>query len=142
MPLSVDQVVRKWVERTSSSAARAAYEAGINAVTENPMAKAAEADDKYLRKVEESVRSGKRRASLLNVPMERWKQNAITKGSPRLASGAQAAESKARDFMSTFLPYVYEGAARVRSMPNLTEEDAKARMLAQFEHNRRFRRGR
>lgn len=139
---TVDQVVKKFVDRASSASAVQAYRDGINAVTENPMQKSADAEQKYVDKIMEAVTSGKRRASLLRVDFASWKNLAATKGGERLATGVKLAEPKMRKFMSEFLPYVQAGAQTVRAMPNNTEDDARARMLAMFEHNRRFRRTR
>lgn len=125
--LTAEAAVKRYLEATQSGAAKQRYKDGIEKVTESPMAKAAEADDLYLMRVEESVRSGKRRQKLLNTPMQRWKDNAKNKGADRLASGAAAAADKVRAHFQQWAP-VYENiSSTVAAMPKGGRENAKAR---------------
>lgn len=128
MGVRADQAVKKYLDRIQSGSAKEAYRNGIDAVTENPMQKAADADDLYLARVEESVRSGRRRNALLSVPMTRWKENAKTKGAERLASGAVAAADKVRSHFQKWAPIYDQASEAVKSMPKGTREDAKARV--------------
>ena len=137
---TAEQVLKKYIDRATSSSARESYESGINSVTENPMHKAAEADDKYLRKVEESVRSGKRRDSLMRGTLEGWKAAARSKGGARLSQGIKESEPKMRAHLAAFMPYVNEVSARIRAMPKNSDADSKARMDANFEAMKAFRR--
>lgn len=128
MAFNAEQATKRYLESTQSGAARQKYIDGIQGVTESPMERAAQAEDLFLKRVEESVRSGRRAAKLRSTPMERWKANAIKKGAERLGSGAAAAADKMRAHMQRFGPVydsIHEG---VKSMPKGTEADALARV--------------
>jgi hypothetical protein len=75
---------------------------------------------------------------LQKVTLDDWKK-AMDKGISRVAGGAEAALPKMEEFMKDFLPYVEEGAAQVRAMPNLTLEDSIARSAAMIRHNANYK---
>lgn len=91
---TAQQAVANWLKGMSGAAQ--AYKDGINATTVNPMqlAAAPAAMDAYLAGVQNSVTSGRRAAALQAADPGMWKQNAITVGASRLASGAQKAQGK------------------------------------------------
>lgn len=93
---SVDpaQMAAAWKQGMGSAGAK--YTAGINKVTESPMAKAAtpEAMQRYVDGVQRSVSSGKRAAALNASPLSTWKTNATTFGASNLAQGAQKGHPK------------------------------------------------
>ncbi len=133
--LNAQDVARKWSERTKN--AGAAYKAGIEAVTESPMEKAAAKVDKYRAGVLDAVDSGKYQRNLRAVSVADWKASA-EKGSRRLADGVSAAQPKMADFLTSFLPYAESVASRVNAMPDNTLEERiaksaeNARLLAQY----------
>ena len=128
MAVSAEQAVKRYQDAMSSGLTKQKYLDGVTAVTESPMAKAAEADDLYLRKVEESVRTGRRRAALMNVTLDKWKANARTKGAERLTGGAVAALDKVRAHFQKWSPIYESMHAAVQGMPKGTTEDALARV--------------
>ena|SRR5271157_1813649 len=105
------------------------YKNGIASVTESPMAKAATADAtaRYLSGVQQAVSSGKRATALNNVSLQTWKDNATNKGSTRLASGAQAAQSKVQAFFSKWMPIFQQVSDTVSAMPKGGMANAQAR---------------
>jgi hypothetical protein len=124
----VERAVKRYKEGANSTAQRR-YEESINALTENPMEKAAAAEDLYLRRVQEASQSGKRRAKLLAVPLSEYKAKAIAKSS-RLISGMQQAEAAYRKAAQEWGP-TYEAAHNiVQGMPKGTAEDAANRCAA------------
>jgi len=48
----------------------------------------------------------------------------VEKGIPRIPGGIDAAADKVRDFASQLLPYIDSGLGKIRSMPDMTIEDA------------------
>ncbi len=126
--ITAEQAVSRYMAGMSSGQATAKYKEGVQAVTESPMEKAASpaSMDLYLRKVQESVSSGRRRERLLAVPLERYKNNAIAKAD-RLASGAKAAADKVRNHFAKWMPIYKNVSDAVKNMPKGGLEEAKAR---------------
>ena len=126
--ITAESSVKRYLEGTQSGAARARYLEGIEAVTESPMEKAAAADQLYLRRVQESVESGRRAARLRETPMSVWKEGAKRKGADRLASGAAAAVEKIRRHFQKWTPIYQEVSREVSTMPKGSTEDSIARV--------------
>ncbi|HLL33799.1 MAG TPA: hypothetical protein VK545_07890, partial [Streptomyces sp.] len=97
-----EDMVQSYLQGMRSAGAKERYQRGIESYQGNPMARAAEADAKYLERVQESVSSGRRRNKLLAVPVQRWKDNAKGAGADRLASGAAKAAEKVRAHFTKF----------------------------------------
>jgi DUF917 family protein len=136
--LTSAQIAQKWVDRTS--AATQAYTDGINAVTVNPMQKAAANSAGYLAGVQAAVASGKWQAGLNRVSQQQWQQKAIQLGAQRLATGVAAAKMKYQSFMDSFLPVLSQNVAQVNAMPNNSYEARKARAVAMMDLNHQFKR--
>lgn len=127
----------KWASRLS--AATPEITAGVNAVQTAPGQKAAAQKALWVQRVQNSADKWARNVS--RVSLEDWKQAMLTKGVNRIGSGAQAAVPKMQQFMAEFLPYVEQGAQRVRSMPKGDLASSIARATAMIQHNAAFRRG-
>lgn len=80
----------KW--QTNFGAAGAAWAAGIESVTVAPGQLAAAAQGRYLAGVQQSAQ--KWAANTAAVPLATWKQQAISKGQGRLATGATTGMAK------------------------------------------------
>lgn len=121
-------MVQRYQDAMAASSTVTKYKQGIAGVTESPMAKAAspEATDLYLRRVQESVSSGKRQRKLLEAPLQRYKDNATAKAD-RLASGAKAANDKLRAHFQKWAPIYQSVHDAVQSMPKGTMDAAKQR---------------
>jgi hypothetical protein len=96
------KVAEKWA--TGMSQAGPAITDGINAVTTAPGVAAARQKDLWANQVVASKDKWASRTAA--VPLSDWQQAAITKGVPRIASGAQAAQPKYAQFMTKLLPYI------------------------------------
>lgn len=111
--------------------------AAINAVTESPMEKAAQAVDRQVLGVQMAANSGKTAARLRAVPIEAWKKAFIEKGVGRIAQGAAQAKPKMAAFLTKFLPHVAQGVA---SLPPRGDIEANiARSAAMARHNHQFK---
>ena len=130
MAKTVDQMVASWKSAMASPQTSQNYTNGINGVTDSPMAKAAAAQDRYQAGVIQSVASGKFASSLNAVPLSVYKQNAINKGAPRLASGAAAAVPKVTAHFQKWAPIYAQVAQTVAGMPKGGLANAQARAAA------------
>lgn len=98
------QVAQKWA--TNLGSATQAIKDGVNAVTESPTAKAAANPQAFLNGVQNAVNSGKWATKLQAVSLPAWQAAMITKGVPRVATGATAAIPKMQNAMTQLLPYI------------------------------------
>lgn len=128
--LSVENVVKKYV--TNSGNAGQSYKDGINAVTENPMAKAAteDAENRMLAGIQRSM--GKRRSKLLAKTLESWKAAASSK-SDRYTSGTRLAADKVRAHFQEWSPTYEQASQAAKALPKGGLENAKARVGAAIE---------
>ena len=92
----------KWAQNLG--AAGTAYTAGVQAVQTAPGAAAAAASDRYLAGIQANV--NKFKANVGAVSLADWQNAAVTKGAPRLATGATAAQPKVANVLSQLFPYI------------------------------------
>jgi len=111
---------------------------GVEAVTDNPCDKAADASADWQAKMSLPATRARFESGLRRVSLPEWKRKMLEVGVGRVAQGAEAARSKIEKFASEFLPHVYEGAAKVKAMPGLTLEDGINRAVAMIRHNATF----
>lgn len=136
MAASPAQVAAKWRDRLSASTQQITD--GVNAVQTAPGVKAAAAKALWMQQVAASA--DKWAARTAAVTLDSWKASMITKGIPRVATGAQAAAPKVEAFMTQFLPHVEQVAQRVRQMPKGGLANGIARATAQIQGNASFKR--
>jgi hypothetical protein len=91
---------QNWVN--GMSAAGPKYTAGVQAVKVAPGQLAAAKSSFWASQVAQS--QNKFATNVAKVTLSAWQQAAETKGAPRLASGAAAAQTKFNTFMTNFLP--------------------------------------
>ena len=129
--LNAQQMADRYKRAMQSADTVAKYKEGINSVTESPMAKAAtpEAMDLYLRRVQESVSSGKRARKLMEAPITRYKNNALAKAD-RISSGAVAAMDKVQAHFQRFAPVYQQASDAAKSLPKGGFSEAQARWAA------------
>lgn len=129
--LSPDAAAAKW--STNLGQATSGIEAQVRAVTEAPGIAAARQKTLWLNRVTASADKWARRVS--SVSLQDWQNAMITKGIPRIASGAQAAVPKMTSFFNDFLPYVDQGVAAIKNMPKGSVDAGIARAAAMIRHN-------
>jgi len=132
-----EQFADKWNRRIK--AAVPDIQSGLQRVTTAPGELAAGKADKMLNKVTEAVQSGKWAERVRSVSLEDWRRQALQKGVPRIASGADGATDKMRDFANQLLPYVERIQQEVKRMPDLTLEDSIARASYVIREMSKFR---
>lgn len=131
------QVALKWQQR--ASAAGEAIKQGVNAVTVSPTEKAAQAKDKYLLGVQAAAASGAYENGLRKVTLDDWKRAMIDKGIANHQNGVRVGLPNMQRFLAEFLPHAERVSQEIAAMPNVTESDAEARMLANVRKMREFR---
>lgn len=131
-----DQIAADWAARLAGSTDK--IQRGVQAVTTSPGQAAARQKDAYVAGVQAS--SGKWATRVASVTLSDWQQAAITKGVPRVASGAQAAQPKMAAFMARVLPHIESARASLPPRGNLEQNIARsasfARKMAEFRNGR------
>lgn len=128
MPHNPAHSLAKW-KRNAGNAAED-FKAGVRGVTSSPTAKAALNVDKYARGVQDAVASGRFVNALNAVTLADWQQATIDKGSRNYANGIASISPKAVKAMSDQQQHAEMVRQEIASMPNVTEADSEARMLA------------
>lgn len=123
--LTAEQSYEKWNRNLSNAVAD--VKAGVDRVSESPMAKAAANEDKWFQGLQKARSSGKFKRGLLNVTLEAWKAKTRDVGADRIPAGAAAAEEKSVKFYSKLLPFEAKLQAEVDKMPNVTIQDSVSR---------------
>lgn len=125
-------IAAKW--RQNLSAAGTSIQNGVNAVSTPPGQAAARQKAQYVQGVMDS--QDKWASNVARVSLQEWQQSMITKGVPRIASGAAAAENDFQDFMAKLLPYeqslVGQLPARGGLEQNIARSAAWIRGMANF----------
>ncbi|MGH7744670.1 MAG: hypothetical protein ACREQ5_07630 [Candidatus Dormibacteria bacterium] len=127
---------KKWVQNIGQATDRITR--GVQAVSVAPGQKAAAQSAKWLQRVTAS--QDKWRTRVASVSLSDWQNAMINVGIPRVAQGAQAKQAKMQDFMTSFLPYLATGVARIDAMPSVTLEDSINKAVAMIRHNAAFKR--
>jgi hypothetical protein len=127
MSKSADQMVTNWKNAMASPTTSQNYSAGVQATQVNPMALAAAASDRYAQGTAAAVASGKFQNALNSTPKSTWVNNSVTKGAPRLSSGATAALPKYQAFANKWAPIYANVSQAVAAMPKGGLANAQAR---------------
>lgn len=129
-------VAQKWSRNLGNSGQD--IQAGVQAVTQPPGAKAAANVAGWIAGIQRAQQ--KWQTNVGRVTLGDWQNAMITKGLPRIATGAAAAEAKFATFMTSFLPYVNRGAAQVAAMPKGGLQNGIQRAIAQITWNSQYQR--
>jgi hypothetical protein len=130
-------VADKWVAR--SSAAAQDYAQGVARTDKDPTALAVQAGARYLANVQAAYASGKWARSLQRVGKAGWQQAVASKGAANFGTGVSAARDRVAAAFAPLLQFEQTLQAQVQGMPNVTDADRKARMLAWFDGMIRYR---
>lgn len=130
-------IAARWAQRLGGSTDK--IRSGVQSVTQAPQQKAAAAVDTWLARLNDPATRQKYVNSLSKSTLADWQNATLQKGLSRIASGAQAAQSKFQSFLQSFLPFQANVTAQVRSMPNVTLEDRINRAVAQIRGTAAYR---
>jgi hypothetical protein len=114
-----------WAAALGQSSAKA--QAGAQRVRTSPGALAAQNAQKWINRVNESA--GKWARKVGAVTLAEWQQAYITKGVPRIASGAQAAQPKYQAALVPLFQYMQGVWDQVNAMPSDTPQQRDQKML-------------
>ena len=135
--LSPADGARLWAQRLAGSTSR--IQAGVQGVTQSPSQKAIAQQSVLLQNFTNAVTSGKWATNLGRVQLGDWQQAMITKGLPRIQSGAAAGQSKMEQVNARLYPYIESGR---QSLPPRGDLSANTQRAVQWiEYMSRFRRG-
>lgn len=134
------KVAQKWSDRLS--AAGPDMLEGIQGVTTAPGESAAQREDTMRQRLLEALNSGKWREAVRAITLGQWQEAMRIKGVPRATEAARTSKPKMEAFQREFLPFAEQVSAEIRQMPNATQADREARMLANVRRMREFRRTR
>ena len=126
--MSAQQFADNW--RTGLTSSVQKIKDGIGRVTESPMAKAAQNQDKWVAGIQKAAQSGRWANSLNQVDLQTWKTVTAQKVGERLAGGAQAAVPKVQKFAQYLIPAVNAASQQIDGMPKLTLQDSINRVAA------------
>ena len=136
--VNAKQYAEKWGRRLSG--ATDDIRRGVERVTESPMEKAADKQQKMITRLQEKVNDGTWARRLRAVSLSEWKERFLDKGIGRIQGGVAAAQSKMEAFGSQLLPHVDAGRDRIKGMPDITIEDNIQRMVEFTRHMATFKR--
>lgn len=135
---NADQVAQKWA--TNVGNAGQSVKDGVTAVTENPADAAIRQKELLRQRFLEALDSGKWEEGLRRTSLADWKTAMLGKGLSRMQQGAAAAKGKVQAFQSQWLPYIRGAAARIKQMPKGGIANAMARIQANLEAAKAFKR--
>lgn len=115
-------------------------QAGVEKVTESPMAKAALKKDKMRAGINKAIDSGKWEAGLKRVSLEDWKAKMVNKGLPRVAEGIDNAADKVIAFAGELNTFQDSLKKTVDALPDVTLENSIARMTTWVRGMAKFQR--
>lgn len=117
-----------YAEGMASGKAKAKYIAGVNGVTENPLAKAALQKDKAVNAYAEALNSGRWASSLNAFGFEQWKALTAGQGANNLQAGAKKGQAKYTRALTRMAPLYQQSREALASMPNTNIDEAMARV--------------
>lgn len=116
---------QKWANNLG--AASQAYTAGVQAVQQAPGQAAANAADRWLANTQAAMPKYKTNSAA--VSLGDWQNATVTKGAPRLASGATAAQPKMANVLTQLFPYIEQVRG---TLPPRGDIEANINRAAQF----------
>lgn len=126
--LTPDQIAKKMVENASRSTD--SYKQGVLNPKRGPATAALAASEKRAEAVRKAETDRTWEKAMATVPDSYVSQRAAEVGAPRYASGVTAAKPKIENFWRKFHPILEGIEAEVQGMPDVSDSDREARMIA------------
>src|SRR5216683_3148912 len=111
-----------WAQRLGASTQ--AYTDGVNGVTVAPGQLAAAAKDRWLQNT--TAAAPRYAANSAAVQLPTWQQAAISKGAPRLSSGASAAQPKMEQTFAKLFPAIRNAVGSLPARGNIDQNIERA----------------
>lgn len=116
-----------WSDRMGQAGSK--IKAGVMATTEAPGQAAGRAKARYLQGVQNAV--DRWATNVARVTLQQWQEAMLTKGLPRIASGAQAAVSKQAAFYERFFPKLQSILASMPARGTFDQNMTRSRHVAE-----------
>jgi hypothetical protein len=129
---TAQQITANWANGLKQNISK--IQAGVNAVTESPMEKAASQQDKMLRGITAAVSSGRWAAGLRSVSLADWKTKTTTKIASSLSTGVDNAVQKHQRFAGYLVETLNAILPELANMPNNTIEDGINKVATLVRH--------
>lgn len=136
MPVNESEFIKRWKEGVANGSTK--YIDGIKNCQVNPADEAIKAKEKARRRYNEAMDNGKWEAGLRNTSREFWQSQAINSGASKYANSTAKGEAKLRRVASELVANYNKAKELAASMPNVTDQDAENRMLANVRLMREF----
>ena len=127
----------KWARRLSGASED--IRKGVESVSEAPGAKAAQKKAKWVARITDAATHDKWAKNVAAVTVDEWKRKTLEVGIGRVSSGVTASVSKMQKFGEQLISYQESNLPKIRSMPDVTLGDTKARMDAWFDIMSKFK---
>jgi hypothetical protein len=125
---TAQDVAAKWQTRTSAAAPD--YAKGVANTDKDPTALAIAAGPRLLANFTAAFQSGKWANGLRKSGKAGWQAAVASKGQTNFATGVAAAVPKVTEAFTTLLAFEQNLLNQVGAMPNVSDADREARMLA------------
>jgi hypothetical protein len=136
--LTAEQATQRLIQGAQANVGR--YVAGIQSVTESPMAKAASKAAKAAAGYADAIQSGRWQAGLASSSIEEWRAGAVAGGGSAYTAGIQSKAAKIARKLGPALDQTYAVADSVAAMPTDTIaqriEKSRAYQQKRYDANR------
>lgn len=126
--INAQQWAENWVNGMNNAGEK--MRRGAQAVTEAPSLRAVDAVNKMRANWIAAIDSGYWTGRMSSVTLDQWRNAYINKGIERIANGVAGARGKVQSYATRAIPIMTNLQNQIRQMPNATNQDAEARVLA------------
>jgi hypothetical protein len=127
---TADQAAAAWVAGLANAGQKITD--GVNSVTAAPGQLAARQKAVYTANV--AANADKWAKNVAAVSLQTWQQDTISKGIPRIATGAAAAQAKMGAFLTKLLPYIAAGKGSLPARGSFDQNIARMTAWARYMH--------
>lgn len=131
----------RWLDKQLARVRVAAddYKAGVEAVTINPAELALAANAKRIKRLQDSIAAKTWEKRMAKVSLDDWKKKALALGADRFIPGVEANVDKIEAFIRGFQPKLEGLTSSVKAMPDTTDAERDARVLAMIRGLRKLK---
>ena len=121
----------KWQNRLSQAASDGTLDRGVQSVTVSPGQAAARQADVW---AQNTVAAKSTWTKNVQVPLEQWKSDMLTKGKERIATGAAQAEPKMAQFLTKLAPVINNAKASLPARGSYAQNKQRATAMMDALH--------